>query len=151
MNLLMLYSSFLLSSPFLTVDQPLLFPRFPLDPFLSPITLSLSISKGQMLPAVTVALHWYSALNLAKRQAAVSPPSNRATIWQSTHAKRDSEKKAWRIKGTVKYERETVRKKQTERPILLSASWGLYTIRTCPQEIKDCAFVWLLKEQKMKQ
>lgn len=39
-----------------------------------PISFSpslLSISKGQMFPAVTVAPHWYSALNLAESRAAV--------------------------------------------------------------------------------
>lgn len=43
--------------------------------------LTLSISKGQMLPAVTVAPHWYSALNLAKSKAAVSTCCNQTAIW----------------------------------------------------------------------
>ena len=96
MNLFMRYFLFLLSSPFLPVDQPPLSPQFHRDPFLyslppspfSPshsIILSLSISKGQMFPAVTVALHWYSALNLAKSQAAVSARSNHTAIWHRAH------------------------------------------------------------------
>lgn len=93
MNIFMLSFLLLLSSPSLTVDQPFLYPWFPLvlfpsslppspfSPSLSAsILLSLSISKGQMFPAVTVALHWYSALNLAKSQATVSASSNHTAI-----------------------------------------------------------------------
>lgn len=75
MNIFLLSFSFLFST-FLTVDQPdfLLF-HFS-SPYLNLHPLLLSISKGQMFPAVTVALHWHSALNLAKSQGALSASSN---------------------------------------------------------------------------
>lgn len=72
-------------------------------------SLSFSILKGQMFPAVTVALHWYSALNLAKSQAAVSASSNHTAIWHRAHtcARTHTDwEKVWRIKGTVKSNRE---------------------------------------------
>lgn len=56
---------------------------------LSPsLFLSPSISKGQMFPAVTVVLHWYSALNLAKSQAAVSASSNHTHQSDTEHTER---------------------------------------------------------------
>ncbi len=96
------------------------FPLFCCSPYLHlqshPLSyaFSLSISKGQMFPAVTVALHWYSALNLAKSQTAVSASSNHTAIWHTEHTEREEEK-AWRIKGTEKYERQRDSKKERDR------------------------------------
>lgn len=81
--------------------------------------LTLSISKGQMLPAVTVALHWYSALNLAKSKAAVSTCCNQTAIWHRPQKQKARKVlKNWRNREIW----EGDWKEETDRLIRLSSS-----------------------------
>lgn len=66
-------------------------------PLLHPF-LPLSISKGQMFPADTVALHWYSALTLAQSRAAVSASSDHTEIRHGEYT--EGLEGVWRIKGS---------------------------------------------------
>ena len=86
-----------------------------------PLSYSLSISKGQMFPAVTVALHWYAALNLAKSHAAVSASSNHTAIWHRAHRAREKRLEESKEQREMK-ERQQKEERDTDRPILLSST-----------------------------
>lgn len=73
--------------PFLTIALQVIFSLFSIFTSVSPLPLFFytSILKGQAFPAVTLALHLYSVLNLAKSQAAVYASSNQTAIWHEVH------------------------------------------------------------------
>lgn len=80
--------------------------------------LLLSISKGQMFPADTVAPHWYSALTLAQSCAAVSASSDHTEIRHG--ACTEVLEGAWKIKGSENYERNG--KERTDRKAYMNVT-----------------------------
>lgn len=123
MNIFMPSFSFLLSSPFLTVDQPSLSPPLPLVLFLSsltpspfPASTSLSRSLFQKDKCFLQSLQHCIGILLSIQSRARQQYLLPATTQQSDtgHTERGGER-AQRIKGTVKYERQTGRKAETDR------------------------------------